>query len=42
MSRPTLQVDLLVESFNYKAWSDRRPLDAIADAGERALWSSLL
>ncbi|PYA19856.1 damage-inducible protein DinB, partial [Pseudomonas aeruginosa] len=22
MSRPTLQVDLLVESFNYKAWSD--------------------
>ncbi|PXZ73998.1 damage-inducible protein DinB, partial [Pseudomonas aeruginosa] len=24
MSRPTLQVDLLVESFNYKAWSDRR------------------
>ena len=44
MSRPTLQVDLLVEvSFNYKAWSDRRTLDAIArlDAGRsRPRWPS--
>lgn len=41
MSRPTLQVDLLVESFNYKAWSDRRTLDAIARIDAEAFPASL-
>ncbi|WP_303670709.1 DinB family protein [Pseudomonas aeruginosa] len=41
MSRPILQVDLLVESFNYKAWSDRRTLDAIARIDAEAFPASL-